>query len=141
MARAKVGGQIRITPEELGQTIEDTLEMYSMEIVDAVNDAAKKTARDTAKTLRSTSPVRTDGYNRKYPPGSYAKSWGYTETSETLGQKTYTVKNAKHYQLTHLLEHGHIDSKTGKRVGIRPHIAAAEQAAITEFKQEVEKGV
>lgn len=142
MARSKfVGGNVKITADQLGATIAEALESYDKEVTDMVNEAARKTAQDTAKMLQSTSPVRSDGYNRKYPPGSYAKSWGFEETGSAMGQTSYTVRNAKHYQLTHLLEHGHVDSKTGRRVGARPHIASAEQAAIEQFTQEIEKGV
>lgn len=142
MGRSKfVGGNVKISADQLGAEVAKALEEYNTAVTEMVNEAAMKTAQDTAKTLKSTSPVRSDGYNRKYPPGSYAKSWGFEETAGSMGQKSYTVRNAKHYQLTHLLEHGHIDSKTGRRVGARPHIAAAEQAAIEEFTQQIEKGV
>ena len=142
MARSKfVGGNVKITADQLGSAVAEALEAYNTEVTEMVNEAAQKTAQDTAKTLKSTSPVRSDGYNRKYPPGSYAKSWGFEETGAAMGQTSYTVRNANHYQLTHLLEHGHVDSKTGRRVGARPHIAAAEQAAIEEFTGLIEKGV
>lgn len=142
MARSKfVGGNVKITADQLGAEVAKALEEYSTAVTEALNDAAQKTAQDTAKLLKSTSPVRTDGFKRKYPPGSYAKGWGFEETGSAMGQKTFTVRNAKHYQLTHLLEHGHIDSKTGRRVGVRPHIASAEQAAIEEFTQQVMEGV
>ena len=142
MARSDfVGGNVKISVDQLAAEVAKALEEYNTAVTEAMNEAAMNTAQDTAKLLKSTSPVRSDGFQRKYPPGSYAKSWGFEETGSAMGQKTFTVRNANHYQLTHLLEHGHIDSKTGRRVGMHPHIASAEQAAIEEFTQQVMEGV
>ena len=57
---------------------------------------------------------------------------------ETLSECSYTIYNAKHYQLTHLLEFGHVIAKTGKRSVARPHIAAVNEAVAQQFVKEVE---
>ncbi len=136
----KVSGKVRIAPDQLEAEIRNTLEELNTDVNEQVNEAAEKTAKDTANKLKASSPVRSDGMNRKYPPGSYARSWGYEQTGQAMFRKEFTVRNKKHYQLTHLLEHGYIISKgknAGKRSKIQPHIYPAEQDAITEFTEEV----
>lgn len=95
-------------------------------------EVAKKTADDTAKVLRNTSPRMS---------GAYAKSWKVK--SQDGG---YVVYNEKHYRLTHLLENGHDVVVNGKKVGrakAYPHIKPAEESGIKEFedkcKEEIEK--
>ena len=137
---ANVSGKVRIAPDELESEIRDTLEELNTEVTEQVNKAAEKTAKDTAKKLKASSPVRNDGLNRKYAPGSYAKSWGYEETGSAMFRKEFTVRNKQHYQLTHLLEHGYIIPKgknAGKRSKVQQHIYPAEQEAIQEFTEEV----
>ena len=71
--------------------------------------AVDKTAKETVKAVKAKSPVRKGGGMRggKYPPGSYKKSWGQRVTTNTGTRYGRVVSNSKHYQLTHLLEHGH----------------------------------
>lgn len=57
--------------------------------------AIKETATETVMKLRNTSPVKT---------GSYAKGWKVG----TRRGSDYIVHNATDYQLTHLLENGHV---------------------------------
>lgn len=132
-----ISGHVTIKPSDLSSTVKQALDDLNMTVQEKVNEAAEKTAKDTANELKSSSPVRSDGFKRKYPPGSYAKSWTYENTETNMGAKTFVVKNKKHYQLTHLLEHGHIIKATGKRSEAFPHIAPAEKDAIEEFTTEV----
>jgi len=136
---ANVGGRVTIKPSELNAAIAEELAALNTAAVEAVSKAAEKTAKDTAKELKANSPVRADNFKRKYPPGSYAKSWTAEESESNLGAKTYVVHNKKHYALTHLLEHGHIIKATGRRSEAFPHIGPAEQKAIEEFTNEVER--
>ncbi len=58
--------------------------------------------------------------------GKYTKDWTADQrgsrASAVSGLKGYSVYNKKHYQLTHLLEHGH-QSRNGGRVKEFTHIA------------------
>lgn len=130
------GTIIRI--DELDSAIRKEIEAMNREVIDKANKAAEKAANQGAKELKATSPVRHDGYKRRYPPGSYAKSWGVVKEGNVLGVTQYTIRNAKHYSLTHLLEFGHIDAKTGRRTKAYPHIAAVNKSASEAFVKEVE---
>lgn len=124
--------------DDLDKAIRKKIEAMNREAIDKVNKAAEKAANAGSRQLKATSPVRHDGYKRRYPPGSYAKSWGVVKEGNALGVTQYTIRNARHYQLTHLLEFGHIDAKTGRRTRAYPHIAAVNQSASEAFVREVE---
>lgn len=129
-----------IKPDQLSDAVSSALEELSDSVNEQVNKASEETAKDTVKKLKTTSPVRKDGYNRKYPPGSYARSWNYEQTGQSMFRNEYTVKNKQHYQLTHLLEHGYIiprGKNAGKRSKVLEHIYPAEQEAITEFTEKI----
>lgn len=105
------------------------LENYNREAQEAVDEAAKESAELCKNQLKNTSPKRPKH-------GEYARSWTIkTERSGLSNQ--YTVHNSKHYQLTHLLENGHVcRNKKGTygRVGPKKHIAPAADAAIQRFE-------
>jgi len=124
--------------DDLDEAIRAEIEAMNAKAISNCNKAAEKAANEAVKELKASSPVRADGYNRKYPPGSYAKSWTKTKESNVLGVTGYTVHNKKHYQLTHLLEFGHIIAGTGKRSKAFPHIGDANNRASKLFIEEVE---
>lgn len=124
--------------DELDEAIKREVDAMNREVINNCNKAAEKAASDGAKMLRQTSPVRHDGFNRKYPPGSYAKSWTRRKEGNVLGVETYTIYNSKHYQLNHLLEFGHIIAGTGRRSKAIPHIAPVNNSVTQQFIREVE---
>ena len=130
----------KISINQLSDTIMSELNIMEQDVIDHVNKATKKVAASEAKSLRTTSPVRSDGYSRKYPPGAYAKSWTQKVTGSHLGVENRTVYNSKHYQIAHLLEHGHVIVTNGKRYGSSraiEHIAPVEKAGNIAFEQEI----
>lgn len=124
--------------DQLGDAIRKEIESMNAMVIQNCNKAAEKAASDGVKQLKATSPVRADGYHRKYPPGSYAKSWTKKKEGNVLGVQGYTIHNAKHYQLTHLLEFGHIIAGTGKRSKAIPHIAQVNDSVSQQFIHDVE---
>lgn len=86
----------------------------------AGGDLVRKAGRKTASELRKTSPKRT---------GRYAAGWGMTSESDSDDHVEVTVHNKRRWQLTHLLEKGHVKfifgHNTGERVRAIPHIAPA----------------
>ena len=116
-----------------GFTISDDItrivEQYGRQAREAVEKAVRKTGRETAKDLRNTSPKRT---------GAYASSWSTKVTRSSGRLIGVTVYNKEHYQLTHLLENGHvIKNKKGEYGRTRPikHIEPAEQKGIADFEE------
>lgn len=109
--------------------LDKILEQYGRKADEAVEKSAKRAGRDTAKDLKNTSPKKT---------GAYASSWTTKVTRSSGRLIGVTVYNKDHYQLTHLLENGHvIVNKKGEYGRTRPikHIEPAEQEGIQNFEQ------
>ena len=112
----------------ISKDLNKILEQYGRKADEAVEKSAKRAGRDTAKDLKNTSPKKT---------GEYASSWSTTGTRSSGRLIGVTVYN-KRYQLTHLLENGHvIVNKKGEYGRTRPikHIEPAEQEGIQNFEE------
>ena len=118
-----MGNSLSITAQ-----MNEILSDYNRQAQEAVDESAKEAAELCMNQLKNTSP-------RRPKHGEYARSW--TIKTERVGlSNKYTVHNAKHYQLTHLLENGHIcRNKKGTYGRVSPvkHIAPAADAAIQRF--------
>ena len=77
--------------------------------------------------MKNTSPVKS---------GSYAKGWGV----KRLGDMDIVVHNRTDYQLTHLLENGHVirnkKGTYGRTHGIK-HIQPVEEWAVDELPRRI----
>ena len=94
-------------------------------------DAADRVSREAVDKLQNTSPKRT---------GEYASGW----TVKKLSRGDVVVHNATHYQLTHLLENGHVIRNKKGTYGRTPgkkHIKPVETWANREFQREIERGI
>ena len=122
--------KILINGEGLDRVISEYLNEFTEDVDEALDRAAKDTAKYAAAELKSTSPKKT---------GEYAKSWGYKKT----GRDQYTVLNKKHYRLTHLLEKGHAKRGGVGRVKAIVHIAPVDEQVGKLFpeklREEIEK--
>ena len=105
------------------------------EVDKEVQESAKRNintvAKESVQKLKNTSPVRT---------GSYAKGWG----TKKLGDMDVVVHNRTDYQLTHLLENGHvIRNKKGTygRAPAHKHIKPVEEWAIDELPRRILEGI
>ena len=105
------------------------------EFSDKVNDVLEKAAYDvadqSAEKLQNTSPRR---------KGAYASGW----TVKKESPRAVIVHNATHYQLTHLLENGHvIRNKKGTygRAPAHKHIKPVETWANNEFQRLIKEGI
>ena len=114
-----------IKVDELAGEIVLAIQAYTEDVSEAIDQAARDTAKAMAKDLRETSPKDT---------GEYAKSWTYRK--EAPG--SYRVYNKKKPQLTHLLEHGHAKAGGGRVKGI-PHIKPAQDRYVPEFEKKVQQ--
>lgn len=109
---------------DLSKEIASVLATYTTEVTEGLEKAKVEVAKNTVNILKETSPKDT---------GSYSKGWAVKKVGNAL-----VVHNKTDYQLTHLLEKGHIKANGG-RVGAKVHIRPAEEKAIEEFTKEVEK--
>lgn len=109
---------------DLSGEITRILRTYTGEVVEGIERAKERAAKNAVKRLKKTSPKRT---------GEYAQGW----RAKKVGS-AWVAYNATKYQLTHLLEHGHAKRGGGRVPGI-PHIGPAEDEAIKEYTEEVER--
>jgi hypothetical protein len=95
---------------------------------EALGKCIDKVSKESVQKLKNTSPKKT---------GDYAKSW-----SIKRGKGNERVVYNKQYQLTHLLENGHVivnaKGTYGRTNGIK-HIAPVEEWASEELPREIER--
>ena len=106
------------------QDLDKILKDYANEVDELSNDTMKKASRNAVNELKMTSAKLS---------GDYARDWAVKTERGAGGSAVFIVHNKKHYQLTHLLENGHIiRNQYGEygRAPARPHIKQAEQNAI-----------
>lgn len=107
--------------------MKELLDEVSKEVRDAGANGIKKISKESATKLRNTSPKKT---------GSYAKGW----TTKKNGDMDIVVHNKTDYQLTHLLENGHVirnkKGTYGRTSGVK-HIAPVEEWAESALPEEI----
>lgn len=116
--------------ESLAIQLNKILDEYADKLDDTIEKEITDVAKETAKDLKSSSPKRT---------GAYARDWAVKKTKSKYGKIVY---NRKHYQLTHLLNNGHVvRNKYGTygRVNGDNHIGEAEQRAIEKLVNNLER--
>ncbi len=124
----------------LSAAIQEMLNEYVGDVEEKTDEVLDKASKSCAKQLKSSSPVG-EGPNK----GRYAKGWSVKKDKSLKGISKigdYTVHNKTDWQLTHLLENGHViknqyGSYSG-RVPAVPHIKDAEQAAISQCLSDLE---
>lgn len=110
------------------------LDDYSKEVRKVATNAEDKISKETVQKLKNTSPRRS---------GKYAKGWTIKRTQTSFGIPDVIVHN-RVYQLTHLLENGHVvRNKKGEygRVNGIKHIAPVEEWANSELPLEIERNL
>ena len=108
------------------------LDDYSQEVRRVTADSQDKIAKEAVRKLKNTSPKKT---------GEYARGWKIKRTRTGRGIPDVTIHN-KVYQLTHLLENGHVVRNAkgtyGRTNGIK-HIKPVEEWAADALPQEIER--
>ena len=104
--------QVTVKPDQLAREILKNLDDYTDNVRVHVDDAVGEVAKESQKKLRATTGAEGSNVWRKYPTGWTIKS------TRRKGYRKEEVWNAKHYRLTHLLEHGHVvKNGTGRNNG------------------------
>lgn len=109
----------------------EILDEFSDKVNDVLEESADKVAEESVNKLHNTSPRKS---------GAYAGGW----TVKKESAKEVIVHNSDHYQLTHLLENGHvIRNKKGTygRAPAHKHIKPVETWANNEFQRLIKEGI
>lgn len=117
--------------ESVSLQMEQLLDDYSEEVQKVTDEAIRKTVKDAVEMLREKSPQAS---------GRYAKGW----TAKSTGTWSRVVYNKADYQLTHLLENGHVVKNqygTWGRVDGIKHIKPVEEWAGDELQIRISRGL
>ncbi len=123
---------VSVSYDKLSDEIQKELAEYSQDITRGLNEAFKDLADEGVKTLETTKPY----HDRT---GRYAKGFAVTQRkngTSIAGAESYTIHNKKHYQITHLLEHGHLTRK-GTRTAAFKHW----ETALDNIDKQAEKAI
>lgn len=127
----------KIKPLEFQDALYDILSEYGEEITDKSPEAVQKVAEDCKQAVSQN--ISTAGIGGT----KYRNSIQLTITKGRYIASA-TIHSPKHYQLTHLLEHGHAIKVRGKVYGKTrafPHWAPAEQTANKALEDAIKKVV
>ncbi len=117
-----MGKKVKI--DGLADAIMKELDDYRQDVTDNLKKEVQAAATLCRDELKATSPSLT---------GSYAKGWRKKTAFESTNDIRVTIYNATDYQLTHLLENGHVlvghNGKVLGTVEAKPHIAKTEKKA------------
>ena len=107
--------------------MEELLDEINRDVEDSAKKNMSTVAKESVQKLRNTSPRQS---------GSYAKGWSVKKQ----GDMDVIVHNKTDYQLTHLLENGHVVKNKkgtyGRTNGIK-HIAPVEDWAAEELPRRI----
>lgn len=118
-----------ISPEQLGDAIQEELELYSASVREGVKTEAQKAVKKLVKTTKTAAPV---GYR-----GAFKRAITYRESTKHLRSPSFTWgARAPEHRLVHLLVHGHA-TRDGGRVGSRLPLAPL----LEEVEKDFENGV
>ena len=124
----------KVKADALSEAVEKILDQYAEDVSGNLEEINKKVAQAGVKELRSASASAVGG------SGKYAKGWAVTVENERL-KKTAVIHHKTMPGLPHLLEHGHITKRNGKRVypdtPAHPHIADVERNIVELYEREV----
>lgn len=117
--------------EGLADAIMHELQIYTREVVEEMNAAGDRIAKDGAKKLRQVSPKRT---------GKYAKGWRVKKETAFRKPTGYIIYNKDQPSLPHLLEHGHA-TRDGGRTQPQVHIKPVEEEVVEQYVKAVEEAI
>lgn len=127
--------------DQLADEIVKELKAYNQDVVDELKENAKSVANECLKEIKANSPVNSNKNDKRYSKsktknyaGRYKRGWRLKVAFESDSDIRIVIHNKTDYQLTHLLEYGHVirNAKGGPNLGrvpAIPHVRPAEQRA------------
>ena len=137
-----IKGSIKTDPENFAKDVLELMESYTDSVIEGIAEETKETA-ETGRDLLRMATQTTASSPRSAKPLSrrqwkkYSKSWSVDGKE---GRTFYhaTIRNRKHYRLTHLLEYGHA-TRDGKRTRAFSHIKPVEELCIERMMKNIPK--
>ncbi len=121
----------KVSIDNMATEIMKGLQDYADLATTHLKSSVRKASTSVRKDIQANAPKDT---------GTYGKSWSVKNTKETANSLEVTVYSKNRYQLAHLLEFGHA-KRGGGRTSAKPHIAPAEEKAITVLEREIDKAL
>lgn len=121
--------------ETISVQMRKILDAYEERVENVYEVSVSRVSREAVQRLRNTSPKKS---------GSYARGWSLKKVKSRANVTDVIVHNRTDYQLTHLLENGHvIRNKKGEYGRTRPikHIAPVAEWAENELPNDIERGL
>ena len=113
--------------ESVTAQMKELMDEVNKDVERSAKTNIQRVAKESVQKLKNTSPRKT---------GSYASGWG----TKKQGEMDVVVHNRTDYQLTHLLENGHVirnkKGTYGRAPGIK-HIAPVEEWAVDELPRRI----
>ena len=119
----------RISVSDLARAVNEAMSEYRDLTEQALKSAVTEVAKETKDIAKENSPSLS---------GRYKKGWATKKTTDASGQISVTVYNRARPGLTHLLEKGHAKRGGGRVSGV-PHIAPAEEHAVSELETKIRR--
>ena len=117
--------------DDLAAEVVSVLEEYTEAVTERVKSAVSEAGKKALSIVKAASPRKT---------GKYKKGWRLKVAYDGTNDRRVVIHNSTDYQLTHLLEHGHV-SRDGNRVEGKAHISEAQKEATIEFEKLVEEAL
>lgn len=114
--------------------VNEFLNEYANEIQESITEEVERIAIQGKEKLKQISPKNKKNTKHK---GRYAKGWK-VNVVKGRGYINATIYNSTDYQLTHLLEKGHL-TKNGGKVNPVKHIEPIHDECIADYEFSVEK--
>ena len=119
--------------DQFQKKCEQILQEYGDEVTELTKELADSIGKTAANTIKANA-------KSKLKTTKYYKGWTYTAKHTRLGADGW-VHNKTDYQLTHLLEKGHVTRNgTGRTFGrtpAYPHIKEVEDWVVEQFERQL----
>ncbi len=101
--------------------LNNILGKYQTDVNEALKSAVKETAKDGVKALKTQKYAKLPSYVNRRKKG-YSKGWTTSPAKRGKYKNSETIHNKTDYQLTHLLEEGHMKRNGTGKTRAFPHI-------------------